>query len=121
MDLHVEVPRVPAHIMRAKTPEAESTAVAGDRVLRAREAQIARQGVPNARLADAAVERFCPATERAFAVLERASSKLALSARAYNRIRRVARTIGDLAQVEVIDTNQMSEAIALRALDRGRP
>jgi len=121
LDLHVEVPRVPAHSMRVKTPDSESTAVVGGRVLRARQAQIARQGVPNARLADAAVERFCPATERAFAVLERASSQLALSARAYNRIRRVARTIADLVQVEVIDTNQMSEAIALRALDRGRP
>jgi magnesium chelatase family protein len=92
-----------------------------ERVVRARQLQTARQGVPNARLADAALERFCPATERAFGLLERASSKLALSARAYNRVRRVARTIADLAQVEEIDTNQMSEAIALRSLDRGRP
>lgn len=120
LDLHVEVPRMPAHAMRAKTPDAESTAVVNERVLRARQLQSARQGVPNARLADAMLERFCPATERALALLERASSKLALSARAYNRIHRVARTIADLAQAEVIDTNQMSEAIALRSLDRGR-
>jgi magnesium chelatase family protein len=121
LDLHVEVPRVPAHVMRAKTPDAEATTEVRERVVRARQLQTARQGVPNARLADAALERFCPATERASGLLERASSKLALSARAYNRVRRVARTIADLAQVEEIDTNQMSEAIALRALDRGRP
>jgi magnesium chelatase family protein len=120
LDLHVEVPRVPAHIMRATTSDADSTAVVGARIQRARQLQIARQGLPNARLADAALERFCPATDRALALLERASSKLSLSARAYNRVRRVARTIADLAQIEVIDTNQMSEAIGLRSLDRGR-
>ena len=106
--------------MRATTSDADSTAVVGARIQRARQLQIARQGLPNARLADAALERFCPATDRALALLERASSKLSLSARAYNRVRRVARTIADLAQIEVIDTNQMSEAIGLRSLDRGR-
>jgi magnesium chelatase family protein len=87
-------------------------------VLRARERQIARQGTLNARLDNKAVERFCTTTREAIALLNRAAEALGLSARAYHRILKVARTIADLGHSDTIDRNHLGEAIALRVLDR---
>jgi magnesium chelatase family protein len=117
LDLHVEVPRVPTQLLAAKT-EAESSAVAGVRVARAREQQSARQGTLNARLNNKAVERFCTTTREAIVLLNRATTTLGLSARAYHRILKVARTIADLAQAELIEARHVGEALALRVLDR---
>ena len=117
LDLHVEVPRVPTQLLAAK-PGAESSAIVGERVARAREQQIARQGTLNARLNNKAVERFCAATREAIVLLNRATTTLGLSARAYHRILKVARTIADLAQAEPIEARHVGEALALRVLDR---
>jgi magnesium chelatase family protein len=65
------------------------------------------------------IERFCRPTAAARKLLERASTQLGFSARAYHRVLKVARTIADLANAEQIDTSQISEAMALRKLDRG--
>lgn len=118
LDLHVEVPRVPMQTMRSKTAANESSASVAARVLRTRQLQIARQGTPNSRLNNRAVERFCQTTDEAITLLERASVALGLSARAYHRILKVARTIADLAHSEAIDNSHVGEAIALRVLDR---
>jgi magnesium chelatase family protein len=118
LDLHVEVPRVPTQLLSEKT-RAESSAVVGARVARAREQQIARQGTLNARLNNKAVERFCITTREASALLNRAATTLGLSARAYHRVLKVARTIADLAQTEPIEARHVGEALALRVLDRG--
>ncbi|HEV8333912.1 MAG TPA: YifB family Mg chelatase-like AAA ATPase [Steroidobacteraceae bacterium] len=117
LDLHVEVPRVPTQVLAAKAG-AESSAVVGARVARAREQQIARQGTLNARLNNKAVERFCMTSREAIVLLNRATMTLGLSARAYHRILKVARTIADLAQAEPIEARHVGEALALRALDR---
>lgn len=117
LDLHVEVPRVPTQVLAAKAA-AESSAVVGARVARAREQQIARQGTLNARLNNKAVERFCLTTREAIVLLNRATTTLGLSARAYHRILKVARTIADLAQAEPIEARHVGEALALRVLDR---
>ena len=117
LDLHVEVPRVPTQMLAAKVG-AESSALVAQRVARAREQQIARQGTLNARLNNKAVERFCVTTREAVALLNRATTTLGLSARAYHRILKVARTIADLAQTEPIETRHVGEALALRVLDR---
>jgi magnesium chelatase family protein len=117
LDLHVEVPRVPTQLLAAK-PGAESSAIVAERVARAREQQIARQGTLNARLNNKAVERFCAATREAILLLNRATTTLGLSARAYHRILKVARTIADLAQAEPIEARHVGEALALRVLDR---
>ena len=118
LDLHVEVPRVPAQVLAVATGATEASAVVAKRVLRAREQQIARQGTLNARLDNKAVERFCATTRDAITLLNRAAETLGLSARAVHRILKVARTIADLAQAEAIDVRQIGEALALRVLDK---
>jgi magnesium chelatase family protein len=118
LDLHVEVPRVPMEVLASASSSAETSGVVAARVLRARERQITRQGTLNSRLDNKAVERFCAATREAIALLNRATEALGLSARAYHRILKVARTIADLAQIETIDVRQIGEALALRVLDR---
>ena len=118
LDLHVEVPRVPIEVLAVASNVSETSAVAAARVLRARERQVARQGTLNSRLDNKAVERFCAPTHDAIALLNRATEALGLSARAYHRILKVARTIADLAQTETIDVRQVGEALALRVLDR---
>lgn len=118
LDLHIEVPRVPMHMMQVQSEEAEPSEQVAARVARARELQFARQGSVNSRLTNSAIERFCRPAPAALKLLERASTTLGLSARAYHRVLKVARTIADLAAAEVIDTGHISEAIALRALDR---
>jgi magnesium chelatase family protein len=118
LDLHIEVPRVPTELMRSKSSGIEASASVATRVHAARELQLARQGVTNSRLNNREVERFCQPTLAALALLERASQKLGLSARAYHRILKVARTIADLAHAQHIDTEQIGEAMALRRLDR---
>jgi magnesium chelatase family protein len=118
LDLHVEVPRVPTDMLTGAASMVETSAIVAARVLRARERQIARQGTLNSRLDNKAVERFCTAPREAIALLNRAAETLGLSARAFHRILKVARTIADLAQTETIDVRQVGEALALRVLDR---
>jgi magnesium chelatase family protein len=118
IDLHIEVPRVHPDILKSKTDDAESSATVAERVFRARDRQIARQSVANSRLNNREVERHCRPTPAAIALLDRASNALGLSARAYHRVIKVARTIADLAGVDEIDATHMGEALALRRLDR---
>lgn len=117
LDLHVEVPSVPTQLLSARTAT-ESSATVAARVARAREQQIARQGSLNARLNNKAVERFCATTREASALLNRAAATLGLSARAYHRVLKVARTVADLAQADAIELRHVGEALALRVLDR---
>jgi magnesium chelatase family protein len=118
LDLHVEVPRLPTEALAVAAGMSEASAVVAARVLRAREQQIVRQGTLNARLDNKAVERFCAMTREASTLLNRAVATLGLSARAYHRILKVARSIADLAQVDPIDIRHVGEALALRLLDR---
>lgn len=121
LDLHVEVARVPVEAMRSESMDVESSAEVAERVVHVREVQFARQGCANARLRNRDIERFCRPTSKARHLLDRASTKLGFSARAYHRVLKVARTIADLAGAAQIDTAQISEAMSLRKLDRSDP
>jgi magnesium chelatase family protein len=117
IDLHVEVGRVePAELEGA--PLAESSAAVAARVSAARARQLERQGKANARLDDTEVTALCRADAQSLSMLGRAMTQLALSARAYHRVLRVARTIADLASSEAVRTSHVAEAVALRSLDR---
>lgn len=118
LDLHVEVPRLAAEELRANRQPMESSALVAERVRVARETQLVRQGKANARLSNVEVDRFCAPDSAAQVVLERAMQRFALSARAYHRILKVARTIADLQCATSVTVNHVSEAIALRRLDR---
>jgi magnesium chelatase family protein len=119
IDLHVDVPRVPIGAL-GDEPGGEPSAAIRGRVRAARERQRAR-GALNAHVAGREVRRICAIDKGGRRLLEAASERLGLSARAYTRILRVARTIADLAGDERITTAHLAEAIQYRSLDRTRP
>lgn len=128
IDLHVEAPAVSYDELRnSAAPDTDywSTAKMRERVLVARKIQNERyRNLPcnsNADLSGSLLEKFCGLNESCHALMQGAMSRLALSARAYTRILRVARTIADLAGEPEIRENHLAEAIGLRLLDRPVP
>ena len=89
------------------------------RVVQARERQMARQGKTNSALLPKELDRHCLLDAEARQLLEAAMSRLTLSARAYHRVLKVARTIADLASCEQINSAHVAEAVRYRELDRG--
>lgn len=121
VDLVVSVSRVglrPAPAGAAQ-PAAESSAVVRRRVLAAVDRQLARAGVLNARLDAAGLREHCRLPADAQALLEMAGNRFALSARALDSARRVARTLADLAGDAGIGSAHLATALSLRA-DRGK-
>ncbi len=119
IDVQIEVPPVARELLRAGVdPAVEDSACVRQRVVVARERQIQRAGIANACLDNREVNAHCRLSDADAALLEQAIERLGLSARAYHRILKVARTIADLAAAEEIHTVHLSEAIAYRRLDR---
>ncbi len=114
IDLHIEVPRVALAELDATAAGGESTAAVRQRVVAARGLQQSRAGKPNVALDNREVQRDCPLAAGDRNLLERSLDRLGLSARAYHRILRVARTIADLAGEEAIRTPHLTEAIQYR-------
>ena len=118
LDIHLEVPRVcSGEFDECATPSESSSQIAA-RVKRARDVQLTRQGRCNSRLLDAQVERVCALDKAARQILDRSMETLNLSARARQRILKLARTIADLAGEEIIGVLHITEAVTYRALDR---
>src|SRR6059036_3347713 len=122
IDLHVEVPQVQFQEITGGT-KGEPSAAVRERVVAARQRQLERfKAKPkitcNARMGSRELKSYCALTEATMELLKFAMSDLNLSARAYDRILKVARTIADLAGVEQISSDHISEAIQFRSLDR---
>ena len=121
IDIHIEVPPVEYDDLTAKGNEELSAAVR-ERVNRARDIQTARfegtQTKCNARIDPSRFDEVCAVDEKADRLLKSAFDRLALTARAYDRIMKVARTIADLDSSEMIRADHISEAIQYRTLDR---
>jgi len=117
IDLHIDVPSLPASALR-ETQASESSAIVRERVLNARAKQQARQQVANKALTASLLDKHCVLGEKEAKLLDQAMQRLRLSARAYHRILRVARTIADLANSEMILIPHLTEAIGYRLLDR---
>jgi magnesium chelatase family protein len=118
IDLHVTVPRVPVATLGDDPTGAEPSAAIRARVEAARARQLARGRGLNAQIPARDLRRLCPLDARGRQLLEAASERLGLSARAYSRIVRVARTIADLAGDSRVTTTHLAEAIQYRSLDR---
>lgn len=120
IDIHVEVPRVPYRQLSA-TADGTDSATMRQTVLQAREAQIHRDAQcsrTNATLGGRELDRFAPLDDPGAQMLRQAMSEMGLSARAYDKVRRIARTIADLEQCEQIQAHHVAEAIQYRLLDR---
>ncbi len=121
IDLQLEVTNVPYREL-ARGGRGEPSAVVRERVLAARERAAARLGAggrrTNAEIEAAEVRRFCASDVEGERLLELASGKLGLSARAVHRVLKVARTIADLESAERVLARHIAEAIAYRSLDR---
>lgn len=121
IDLHIEAPSVGVSELRSET-RGEDSATIRTRIDRARAVQHARYGpggaASNARMSHAQIRSHCAIDKAQGDLLQQAMEQLALSARAYDRILKVARTIADLAGAERILSPHLLEAIQYRSLDR---
>ena len=122
IDLHVEVTPVPFRELSSAT-NSEKSSVIRERVVLARDIQDNRyQGHDNihcnAQMNTKLLKQHCQITSEGQTILRTAMEKLGLSARAYDRILKVSRTIADLDNSEKIETHHLAEAIQFRSLDR---
>jgi magnesium chelatase family protein len=122
IDIHVDVPAVRFKELRGEAPAGESSSEIRARVVKARESQRERfrdEGIfSNAQMSPRHIRRFCRIDGECERLLESAMSRLGLSARAYDRILKVSRTIADLDGAGEIRTPHVAEAVGYRSLDR---
>jgi len=116
IDIHVEVPAVPYKELRGN-PSTESSAEIRGRVERARAVQQAR-GYENARMPTRMIRKQCALDDSGERTLEMAVRRMGLSARAHDRILKVARTVADLGESEGVSAKHVAEAVQYRSLDR---
>ena len=123
IDIQVEVASVPFDDI-AQAPKGESSATIRERVIKARKIQEERfkpfKGIHcNAMMTERMLHQFAEPDEASLDMLRMAMERLKLSARAYSRILKVARTIADLEGSEQVQSQHIAEAIGYRNLDRG--
>ncbi len=118
IDISVEVPRVPLQELgRDRNAEDEGSDCVRERVTEARARQLRRSGCANAQLGSDALQDACALGKDDRRLLEHALEKLGLSARAYHRVLRVARTVADLDGSERVRKPHLAEALQLRRMD----
>ena len=117
IDIQIEVPALSESEL-TKQANGESSSAVQARVEVAYQRQLARQNKPNSQLTTKEIDRLCKPDEAGENLLKQAISRLSLSARAYHRILKLARTIADLAGADNITSADIGEAIQYRRLDR---
>jgi magnesium chelatase family protein len=117
IDIQIEVPAAP-HEDLLKQADGETSEAIQSRVEAARQRQLNRQGKPNTQLGVTEIDELCAPDAQGAALLRQAITQLNLSARAYHRILKVARTIADLADSENISSAHIAEAVQYRRMDR---
>lgn len=119
IDLHIEVPNLPRATLHQEIVR-ESSAEVRIRVIAARQRQLERSGKPNSKLENRDVDKVCKLSKADERLLDTAIEQLGLSARAWYRILKVARTIADLAESDCVETSHLTEAITYRRLEKQR-
>ena len=121
IDIHIDVPAISFRKLRSKSSRLDSAAMRQN-VVRAAGVQAKRFGdgviMTNARMSHKQVEKFCKLDSASELILKQAMIEFGLSARAHDKICKVARTIADLASVEQIQPEHIAEAVSYRRLDR---
>jgi len=120
IDMHIHLPRMSARELNSSTGVSDSSSVVRGRVEQVAKLQQSRQGKLNYKLDSSDIERYCKLDNASAKFLELASERLHLSARAYHRVLRLARTIADMGGEGNICQVHIAEAIAYRSLDRVR-
>ncbi len=119
IDLQIEVLRLPREDL-LKPGKGESSKQVRKRVIAARERQLKRQNKANRFLTNSEIEKYCQLSPKDEALLAQIIDKFKLSARAYHRILKVARSIADLEGAQQIQTAHLSEVMSYRAMDRAQ-
>lgn len=125
IDIHIDVPAITFSKLRSKVSQLDSAAIRAD-VIKARAIQADRFGdgkvmgtpMTNARMSHKQVRKYCELGSASEMMLKQAMTEFGLSARAHDKICKVARTIADLAGAEQISPEHIAEAISYRKLDR---
>ena len=121
IDLHVDVDAVnPWEMNNSNNLPVETSAQIRERVVAARDRQIARQGYVNALLDGADMDKYVVLSNELTQFLNTAAEKMGMSARGYNRIKRIARTIADLRGDDNIIMSDLAEALSYRPINRGK-
>lgn len=116
IDIQLDVQRPGKECLHADAPPGEASSAVAARVLTVRRKQMQRAGMCNSELEGDHMEASCQMSKSAWSLLDRAMDRFVMSARAHRRIRRVARTIADLAGEDLISAAHLGESIALRGL-----
>ncbi len=121
IDIHIEVPAVKWRDLTA-IPEGPTSSEIRERVNKARQIQLGRfegTGIySNAQMGSSLIKKYCHLGPESLGFLEKAVAKLGLSARAYHRVLKIARTIADLEGIEELQPSHVAEAVQYRSLDR---
>ncbi len=117
IDLQIDVPAVP-QLELVKASKGETSGLIAARCEQAFQRQMARQGKPNAKLAPKEIDAYCKPDAAGEELLKNAIQRMGLSARAYHRVLKVARTIADLAASDAITSGHVAEAIQYRKMDK---
>jgi magnesium chelatase family protein len=120
IDIHVDVPAVPYRELTSRQRGTDS-ATMRQQVMRARAAQAKRfnnDGTSNARMDSRQLKSHCELSDACLLLMKQAMDELGLSARAYDKVRRVARTISDMEGADAIQEHHVAEAVQYRLLDR---
>jgi magnesium chelatase family protein len=118
IDIHIEVPKLDKSAFDQNSAINEDSRTIRKRVTRAYQKQLERAGKSNADLSSTELNEYCCLDKEQRILLEKAMDKLQLSARAYHRILKLARTIADISESENIQQAHLTEAISYRSLDR---
>ncbi len=118
IDIQIEVPAIPQEEMLRQRTSGEKSSAIRQHVEVAHQRQLDRQGKPNNYLSVKEIDRFCTIDEASENLLKQAINRLNLSARAYHRTLKLARTIADLAGIDTINNLHIAEAIQYRRLDK---